>query len=140
RMHLKRPGPYLALLILLISALPVIIWNSQHNWITLHHVADNAALRMKWKPTLRFFVEFFFTVAALLNPVFFVASLWAMAKFWKERQQRPLWLYFFCLGGPVFLGHWAYSLHSRVQPNWIAPAVLPMFCLAVAYWDARWSE
>ena len=46
-------------------------------------------------------------------------------------------LYFFCMGAPVFLGHWLYSLHSHVLPNWIAPAVLPMFCLMAAYWSER---
>src|SRR5205807_1245992 len=28
----------------------------------------------------------------------------------------------------------------KVQPNWVAPAVLPMFCSMVIYWDARWRE
>jgi hypothetical protein len=25
-----------------------------------------------------------------------------------------------------------------VQPNWIAPSVLPLFCLTIAYWDTQW--
>jgi hypothetical protein len=41
------------------------------------------------------------------------------------------------MGAPVFLGYWLYSFHSRVLPNWIAPAILPLFCLMVAYWDDR---
>ncbi len=140
RVQLRKPGPYVALLLLALSTLPVFIWNSQHNWTTIRHVADNAGIASAWKPTLRFFWDFLFTEAALLNPVFFVGALWAMAAFWKRRQENPLWLYFFCLGGPVFLGHLAYSLHSRILPNWIAPSVLPMFCLMVAYWDANWRE
>ncbi len=44
------------------------------------------------------------------------------------------------MGAPVFLGYWAYSLRARILPNWIAPAVLPMFCLMVAYWQTRWRE
>jgi len=43
------------------------------------------------------------------------------------------------MGAPVFLGHWLYTLHSRVLPNWIAPAVLPMACLMVVYWEQRWA-
>jgi len=72
--------------------------------------------------------------------VFFVGAVWASVAFWKRRHENPLWLYFFCLGAPVFLGHLVYSLHSRIQPNWIAPAIVPMFCLMVVYWDARWRE
>jgi hypothetical protein len=29
------------------------------------------------------------------------------------------------------------SLHARVLPNWIAPAVLPLLILMVLYWDSR---
>jgi len=137
RAHLRRPGPYLALLLFAACTLPVIIWNAQHDWITATHVASNAALDEQWQPTLRHFGEFVGAEVALLNPVFFVAALWAAAASWRGRRERPLWLYLFCMGMPVFLGHAAYALHSRIHPNWIAPAVLPMFCLMVAYWDAR---
>jgi 4-amino-4-deoxy-L-arabinose transferase-like glycosyltransferase len=140
RAHLKKSGPYLALLIFALCTLPVIIWNSQNGWITVHHVADNAGVTSTWHPTLRYFGEFLVIEALLLNPVFFVAALWAMVAFWKRRQENPLELYFFCMGGLVFLGHLAWSLHSRILPNWIAPAVLPMYGLMVIYWDARWRE
>jgi len=140
RVLLKKPGPYLALLIVGLCTLPVIIWNSQNGWITIHHVADNAEVGVHWKPTLKFFWEIVFSEAALLNPVFSTAALWAAAASWKRRATHPLWLYFFCMGVPVFLGHLLYSFHSRIQPNWIAPAIAPMFCLMVAYWDARWRE
>jgi len=140
RVHLKKAGPYLALLIFAVCTLPVIIWNSRHGWITVRHVADNAGITSKWQPTLRFFWEFLGLQAALLNPVFFGGALWAMAAFWRRRRENPLQLYFFCMGGVVFLGHWAYSLHSRVLPNWVAPAVLPMYCLMVVYWNQRWRE
>jgi 4-amino-4-deoxy-L-arabinose transferase-like glycosyltransferase/membrane-associated phospholipid phosphatase len=137
RAHLRRPGPWLALLIFLVCTTPVIIWNAQHGWITVHHVAGNAGLGSPWKPTIRYFGDFLFAEAGLLNPVFFIGALWAMFAFWKRRRARPLWLYFFCMGAPVFLGYWLYSFHSRILPNWIAPAVVPMFCLMVAYWDER---
>ncbi len=140
RMHLRRPGPYLALLLFGLCTLPVVIWNAQHGWITARHVANDAGMASAWHPTLRFFGEFIAIQAALLNPVFLVGALWAMVGFWKHRQQNPLQLYFFCLGGVVFLGHWAYALHSRVMPNWIAPAVLPMYCLMVSYWSTHWHH
>jgi len=140
RVHLRTPGPYLALLILVLCTFPVVLWNARHQWVSVQHVVENAGLASKSQPTLRFFWEFLFTEAALLNPVFFVGALWAMAAFWRRRPSSPLELYFFCMGGVVFLGHCAWSLHSRVMPNWIAPAVVPMYCLMVSYWDARWRE
>ena len=139
RVQLRRPGPRLALLIFLACTLPVFIWNWQHNWVTVQHVAGNAGLNSHWQPTLRFFWDFTFQELALLNPIFFLGALWAMLGFWKfpRPEKSELWLYFFCMGAPVFLGHWLYSLHSRVHPNWIAPAVVPLFCLMTVYWNER---
>ena len=139
RMHLRRPGPWLALLVFLACTLPVLIWNAQHGWITVNHVADNAGMRGHWQPTLRYFLEFLGAEIGLLNPVFFIGALWAMFAFWRQPRHplSGLWLYISCMGAPLFLGYWLWTFHSRVQPNWIAPAVLPMFCLMVAYWNGR---
>jgi 4-amino-4-deoxy-L-arabinose transferase-like glycosyltransferase/membrane-associated phospholipid phosphatase len=139
RLHLRKPGPWLALLVFLVCTTPVVIWNAQHGWITIHHVAGDAGLHSNWKPAdaLRYFPDFTWQEALLLNPFFFIGALWAMIGFWKFRRERPLWLYFFCMGTPLFLGYWLYSFHSRVQPNWIAPAVLPMFGLMFVYWNER---
>jgi hypothetical protein len=140
RVQLRKPGPWLALLIFALCTLPVIIWNSRNGWATVHHVANNAGMTSAWHPTLHNLQVFFFLEMGLLNPVFFVGALWAMAAFWKRRRENPLELYCFCFGGVVFLGHLVYSLHSQILANWIAPAVLPMYCLMVIYWDTRWRE
>jgi phosphohistidine swiveling domain-containing protein len=41
---------------------------------------------------------------------------------------------------PVLILFLLFSVFKRVLPNWIAPAVVPFFCLMVAYFDARWQE
>ena len=148
RIHLRKSGPWLALLIFLLCTAPVIIWNVQHGWITAHHVAGNAGLRGEWKPgnAWHFFPDFVGVQFLVLNPFFFIGALWALLGFWKLRRERPLWPYLFCMGMPVALGHLLWSFHSRILPNWIAPAVLPMFCLMVVYWNqeyragARWVK
>ncbi|HEY4416896.1 MAG TPA: glycosyltransferase family 39 protein [Verrucomicrobiae bacterium] len=139
RIHLRKPGPWLALLICAICTLPPVIWNAQHHWITLHHVATNAGLdeRHHWHPTLQYLLEFIGGELGLLNPIFLIAAVWAGFAFWKRREEKPLWLYLFCMGAPVFFGYALYSLHSRILLNWIAPAVLPMFCLMAVYWHER---
>lgn len=137
RIHLRRAGPWLALLVFSVCTLPVIVWNCQHGWATLNDLSGNAGLHGQWHPTLRYFWDFLFAELFLMNPIFFVGSLWAMFAFWKQRHERPLWVYLFCMGAPVFLGYWLYSFHSRIQPNWIAVAIIPMFCLMVAYWHER---
>jgi len=137
RIHLRKPGPWLALLIFPICTLPVVLWNSQHGWITARHVADDAGMQGQWHPTLRYVWDFLGSEAALMNPIFFVGAIWAMIGFWKSRRERPLWLYLFCMGAPVFLGYGLWSFHSRVLPNWIAVSILPMFCMVAAFWNEK---
>jgi hypothetical protein len=74
---------------------------------------------------------------ALLNPFFFVAALIALGAWWRTSRRDGRLVYLFSMGAPVFLLYALLSLKSRVQPNWIAPAVLPMFCAMVIYWDNR---
>jgi hypothetical protein len=138
RKHLGRPGPWLALGINLLFAVPVLLWNAQHSWITVAHVADNAGARTQWTPTLKHLGEFVGAELGLLNPVFLVGMIWAAIAFWKKGRKNPRAVYFFCMGAPVFIGYLVWTLRSRVFPNWIAPSVVPLFCLMALYWDARW--
>jgi 4-amino-4-deoxy-L-arabinose transferase-like glycosyltransferase/membrane-associated phospholipid phosphatase len=140
RIHLRKPGPWLALLVFSICTLPVVIWNSQRGWPTFNDVGGDAGLHGQWHPTLRHFWDFLFTQLGVLNPVFFIGAIWAMIGFWKFRREHPLWLYIFCMGAPVFLAHLIWSLHSRILPNWIAASILPMFCLMVAYWNEKFHS
>lgn len=140
RVHLHRPGPWLGLGVLLLCTLPVVIWNSSHEWVTVTHVSENAKLEKAWVPTLQYFFEFLGAEFGLLNPVFFVGMLFAMALFWRSGVDRAAGRYSFCLGAPLFLGYWLYTFHSRVQPNWIAASVVPLICLMVLYWKDCWPD
>ena len=139
RAQLRRPGPYLALLVNGLCALPVLIWNAQHGWITLTHLEERGGLDTPWHLTLRYFEDFLAAEVALLNPVFFVGAVWAALAFWRRERQNPLMVYLFSMGAPVFLFYLALTLRARAQPNWVAPSVGPLFCLAAIYWQARWQ-
>lgn len=138
RGHLRRPGPWLALAIVLLCTLPVLIWNAQHGWITVTHLSDRAGLETAWRFTPRYFFEFLGAVAGLLNPVFFAAVLWATAGIWRQRRAQPLAFYLWLMGAPLLLGHALYTVRARVLPNWIAAAVVPLFAATVAHAAARW--
>ena len=142
RVQLRRPGPYLALAIAVLCTLPIWIWNAQHGWITLTHVATNARVDRPWTPSLSYLWDFVSAELVLLNPVFFVAALWAAvavaAHVRKRTPEKPeLALYLFSMGAPLFLGYWLYTFHSKVQPNWIAASVTTLFCLMAIYWESR---
>ena len=137
RIHLRRPGPNLALLMNFIVALPVLIWNAQHDWITVTHVGGRADFGHLSHFTARYLLEFIGAEIGLLNPVFFVGMVWAAVAFWRARPRDPRMIFFFSMGAPLVFAYLLQSLHARVLPNWIAPAVIPFSFVMVLYWDAR---
>ena len=140
RIHLRRPGPYVALAINALCALPVIIWNAQHQWITVAHVANDAKLNSTWRFDVTAPLKFLSDTAGMLHPIFFAATIWAALAFWKRDTRDPLLRFFFAMGAPLFLVYTLYTLHSSVLLNWIAASVIPLFCLMVAFWERRYAE
>jgi hypothetical protein len=134
-----RPGPYLAtLVIILCPSRPDLEYARQ---VTVSHLANRGGLQRpwEWQRSFSFLRDFLLAETALLNPFFFVAAVWAAVSFWKEHPRDPLLLFLFSMGAPLFLFYGAYTLRARVLPNWIAPAVLPLFCVMLVYWYRRWN-
>jgi membrane-associated phospholipid phosphatase len=138
RRHLRRPGPYLALCIAVLFCLPVLYWTQQHQWITVEHIATDGQLNQAW--TRIYAGQFLVEETGALHPVFCVAAVWAALAFWRQGRRDPFQLFLFSMGGPLFFGCFALSWHSHVQPNWIAPSVVPLFCLMAVYWSKRWPR
>jgi hypothetical protein len=140
RKHLKTPGPYLAVLIVALCSLPIVIWNMQHGWITVQHVASDGNLHKQWAPQLRFTKEFIGAEFGLLNPFYVIGALVAVFALWKKQNRTPLNVYLFSMGAPVVVTYFILSFHTRILENWIAPAVLPWFMLMVVYWQSNWAR
>lgn len=138
RPHLRRPGPYLALLVNVLLSLPVLIWNSQNDWVTVTHVGGRADFGNISHFTLRYLFEFIGAEAGLLNPVYFVGMVWASIAFWRARPRDSQMVYFFSMGAPLVFAYTLQSFHARVLPNWIVPAILPLMFVMILHWDQYW--
>jgi hypothetical protein len=137
RKQLRTLGPYLALLITVVCAVPVLVWNDQPNWSAVQHLSHHARAGQPWETPLKYAGEFLGAQLGLLNPVFLVALIWASIVFWRRNRRDLRLVYFFSMGAPVFLFFFLHSFRSRVFPDSIAPSVLPLFCLMAIYWDTR---
>ena len=140
RKQITRPGPWLALGILALSTIPVLVWNAQNDWITVTHLGERGGLHQEWTFRPKFVYEYLLQEFALLNPIFFVASIWACVMVWRKHRDNPLLVYLFSMGVPLVIFYTLYTIRSRVQPNWIAPAIIPLFCLMAIYWEQRFRD
>ena len=164
RAQLRTPGPWLALGLVALAVLPQLVWNAQHGWATVEHLHNRAGLAQAWKFTPNYLIDFVAAELALLNPAFlaliFGGVLTTFAALRAGDFQSPpvapsstadgdcksparhtsLPLFLLCMGLPLLLGYFLYTLRARVQPNWIVPAVLPLLCLAALQADACWRR
>lgn len=154
RRWLKRKEPYLSLLLMLLTASPLIIWNLSHNMVMFRH-----ALGMMSKPQhiarpLNELMQYIGGQAGVQTPLFFLAVLWGLCvsgyrglKF-KIPLTRPSppggedkgegYLFLFCLSAPVLLFIALLSLGGRSEANWpaagyITGAIAAVYVLAERY-------
>ncbi|MCX5642092.1 MAG: glycosyltransferase family 39 protein [Candidatus Omnitrophica bacterium] len=161
RRWLKRKEPYLALLLMLLTASPLIIWNLSHNMVMFRH-----ALGMMSKPQhiarpLNELLQYIGGQAGVQTPLFFLAVIWGLCvsgyrgikketgiqtsdiKHQTEKQlEKDKYLLLFCLSAPVLLFIALLSLGGRSEANWpasgyITGAIAAAYILAEKYRTGR---
>ncbi|MBI5211867.1 MAG: glycosyltransferase family 39 protein [Nitrospirae bacterium] len=117
RYLLKTFKPYAALFISLLVFSPVIIWNFQHDWVTIKHTAGQAHVAEGIKLSLKTFIEFLISQIGIITPILFVMMCRAIFKLQKsERGLRSEFLFWFF--APVIAFFLLKSIQGKVQPNW----------------------
>jgi hypothetical protein len=132
-------GFWLACCIAAFCCSPILIWNVQHDWITLRHVGTQAggeADQWRWLGPLRYVAE----QAGVLLVYWFIA--WARS-IWANRPGRardPGRLYLWWLSAPVFALFLVASLRTPGQINWPIAAYVGGLVLAVDWAFTHWRQ
>lgn len=143
RRQLRRPGPYLAVAIGLLGLVPILVWNTQHGWVSFRHVAGQAGVAGRTTFDPGGLLDYVGGQAAVIGPVWFAGMVLAVAALWKAPRPRAgeahapeaikLLLYATAVPWAAFL---VFSPITKVQPNWPVLAVPPGAVLLV-FWLAR---
>jgi hypothetical protein len=142
---LRSRGLWFALGLAAACCAPIILWNAQHDWETLRHVGRQSGIAgdggVHWLGPL----EYVAVQAGLLLGVGF--ALWAAAVIgsYRERSRLPREVarqeaFLRWLGVPVFGLFLAFSLITRVEPNWPMPAYLAGLVLTAGWLRRRLDE
>ena len=137
---LARPGFWVTVSLSSLSALPILWWNSQHEWVTFRHVAGQAGVvstGFRWFGPFAYLGE----QAGALLVIWFVMWVYGVIRLrpWGKTSLAARYLWW--LSVPTFALFGLTSFRSAVQMNWPATAYLSGFVLAsMAYREAgpRW--
>lgn len=139
RRWLASVWPYLGGIVAFAVFSPVILWNADHQWVSLIKQIGRARVD---DFTLKFLGEMLPTQFAFATPSVFILGAFGLYALARRKAANAagatlisisVWLIFF-----YFVWH---SLHSRVEANWLGP-VYPAFAIAAAFaaWGTTWPR
>jgi hypothetical protein len=141
RCLLWRPGFWLMCVIAGVCCLPILIWNMQHDWVTVRHLLGLSGLHdvgeegsIHWLGPLTFLAG----QCALLLVYWFAAWLLAMMAHQPFAESNPHLRYLWFLSAPMFLVFLALSPKTGGgELNWPVTAYLSGIVLAAGWLSRR---
>ena len=114
---LRTPMPYVAFMISILLFAPVIVWNYQHDWLTIRHTAGQAHVTDGITISIKSFFEFFGSQIGIITPLFFCLIIYALLKlFLSDRSFQSKFLFYFSI--PIIGFFLLKALQGKVQANW----------------------
>ena len=123
RSNLKSIGPYLGLVVSIIVALPVIVWNYQHDWASFGFQSGrraSEAVAFRFDYLFGFLGSQFGVLAVFLMPLF----VWGMIKLFGKLKDDSRLALFFWFAIPSLILFLLVSPFHYVKMNWLAPVYL----------------
>jgi 4-amino-4-deoxy-L-arabinose transferase-like glycosyltransferase len=144
RARLREPGPYVACVVATIVFLPVLIWNSNHDWVSFTYQLRHglgAPSESIVAAALKREGDYIGGQAGLASPILFVLLAIAVGR--SLRPSASPIVFALAVVAALSFALFAFSaLRRRVEPNWPAPAYIPaIVLLATTTWgegSKRW--
>ena len=128
RKQLRRPWCWLGLLVSLAAFLPLVWWNSQHDWVNFRHNLNHTRYRQGLSFSPANFGIFVASQLGVVTPVLAVLMVIALL---KHRREDPLAFWF---SVPVIAFFLLKSIQGEVLANWALAGYLTGLYAFVAYY------
>jgi hypothetical protein len=119
-----------------LCCVPILVWNAEHEWVSLKHVQGQAGLQapagVRWLGPFAYLgVQF-----GILLGFWFIGWAAAMVQARPGKETDPGVLYVWWLSAPMFVFFLLFSLRTVEEANWAVTTYISGLVLAVA-WTAR---
>lgn len=135
RRLLARPGFWVMSVVAGLSALPVLYWNWQNDWVTFRHVATQAGVEGQPASSVRWFgpLEFLSGQFGMLLGYWFVAWVASLIVHRPTRDLRPEIRFLWWMSLPTVALFTLVSFRAGTQINWPVAAYLSGMILALGW-------
>lgn len=139
RNRLANIRPYFGVILGTLMFVPVILWNVNHNWNSLRHVAYLGGANESFSLHIKYFGEYLASQAGLLSPLAFIIALLSWYKTLNKKFRNGEWIYLFLFltSFTMFAGFALLSLHTRVYGNWPGSGYLAVSVMAAAFFGSK---
>lgn len=131
RKWLKSPFFYAMIGIAGLFALPPLVWNVRHEWVSAKHVAGDTSTGFNWKNPFEFVGGQLGAVGPALAIVMIAGVVYAYQR--RKLPENRGMLLLACLTVPYFALVGAWSFKTTIQVNWPAPAYFAGIILCAAF-------
>jgi 4-amino-4-deoxy-L-arabinose transferase-like glycosyltransferase len=123
RHQLRCAGFYVALLVFLILLAPLVVWNQQHEWITLEHLPQRGDLRTVLAVRPSQLAGFLGSQFLLYSPLLLAGYILAFLVCIRRSFRNSRICFLFAFSWPVVLQFLLLGFRDGAQPTWTAPAL-----------------
>jgi 4-amino-4-deoxy-L-arabinose transferase-like glycosyltransferase len=118
RSELKRAGFAAMLGVFLICCIPVVIWNAQHDWVTLEHLKARGGLNKPFGFSIVEFGKFLALHFGVFSPLAFGAMIAAVVWIFPKAKHSFKARYLLAFTLPLFALYFWLSLKQAGEANW----------------------
>jgi len=144
RRKLASAGPWVSVGIALLFTIPVMVWNAQHGWVSMRHVAKQTGTSADSEFSLENPLEFVGSQIGAVGPMLAVilvgAVVYAVGRWGKDDPRRRQMRFLVCMGLTYFVIVGADSFRTKIQVNWPAPAYFSLMILAAYFLGTRMKD
>lgn len=139
RHWLFQPQPYVAVALAVLIFSPVLVWNAQHDWVSLAFQSTRRVNQMHGLQP-RFFLLLLVTQALLVTPYLFGLSIGTLVAnlraAWRRQLENGPWLLTLSALVPLLV-FTLVSLRTNAKINWLMPAWWSLVIMAMAAYAPR---